>query len=90
MSNVTSGLRFPGELNMSLRKQAVNLVPFPRLHFFMDSVSSITHTNTYQKQTVAELFCNLLNHQNVLCDADPNHSRYLTGSATVRGKVSIK
>merc|ERR1712146_163083 len=31
----TCCLRFPGQLNCDLRKLAVNMVPFPRLHFFM-------------------------------------------------------
>merc|ERR1712061_580735 len=35
MSGVTTCLRFPGQLNCDLRKIAVNLIPFPRLHFFM-------------------------------------------------------
>jgi hypothetical protein len=35
MSGVTTSLRFPGQLNADLRKLAVNMVPFPRLHFFM-------------------------------------------------------
>ena len=35
VSGVTSCLRFPGQLNADLRKLAVNMVPFPRLHFFM-------------------------------------------------------
>ncbi|RWW19326.1 hypothetical protein GW17_00016640 [Ensete ventricosum] len=35
MSGVTCCLRFPGQLNSDLRKLAVNLIPFPRLHFFM-------------------------------------------------------
>merc|ERR1712039_1124702 len=34
MSGVTTCLRFPGQLNCDLRKIAVNLIPFPRLHFF--------------------------------------------------------
>jgi tubulin beta len=34
---VTSSLRFPGKLNGDLRKLGVNLVPFPRLHFFLIS-----------------------------------------------------
>jgi len=32
MSGVTTCLRFPGQLNADLRKLAVNMVPFPRLH----------------------------------------------------------
>merc|ERR1711967_187318 len=34
MSGVTCCLRFPGQLNSDLRKLGVNLIPFPRLHFF--------------------------------------------------------
>ncbi|KAI5055151.1 hypothetical protein GOP47_0030296 [Adiantum capillus-veneris] len=40
MSGVTCCLRFPGQLNSDLRKLAVNLIPFPRLHFFMNKNSS--------------------------------------------------
>merc|ERR1719188_1773843 len=32
---ITASLRFPGKLNGDLRKMGVNLVPFPRLHFFL-------------------------------------------------------
>ena len=35
MSGCTCCLRFPGQLNSDLRKLAVNMIPFPRLHFFM-------------------------------------------------------
>jgi len=35
MSGVTCCLRFPGQLNSDLRKLAVNLIPFPRLHFYL-------------------------------------------------------
>ncbi len=34
MAGVTCCLRFPGQLNSDLRKLGVNLIPFPRLHFF--------------------------------------------------------
>mmetsp|Transcript_15984 Transcript_15984/g.30338 ORF Transcript_15984/g.30338 Transcript_15984/m.30338 type:complete len:195 (-) Transcript_15984:1103-1687(-) len=34
MSGVTCCFRFPSQLNADLRKLAVNLIPFPRLHFF--------------------------------------------------------
>lgn len=42
MSGVTCSLRFPGQLNSDLRKLAVNLVPFPRLHFFMIGFTPLT------------------------------------------------
>ncbi|GJJ08733.1 Tubulin beta-2 chain [Clathrus columnatus] len=34
---LSTSLRFPGQLNGNLRKFAMNLVPFPRLHFLMPS-----------------------------------------------------
>jgi tubulin beta len=46
MVGVTCGLRFPGQLNCDLRKQAVNLVPFQRLHFFMVGHSPFTSLGT--------------------------------------------
>ncbi|PQK09678.1 hypothetical protein BB8028_0002g00020 [Beauveria bassiana] len=35
MSGISTSLRFPGQLNSDIRKMCVNLVPFPRLHFFL-------------------------------------------------------
>ena len=35
MCGVTAAFRFPGQLNSDIRKFAVGLVPYPRLHFFL-------------------------------------------------------
>ncbi len=42
MSGITTCLRFPGQLNADLRKLAVNMVPFPRLHFFCVGFAPLT------------------------------------------------
>lgn len=42
MSGITTCLRFPGQLNSDLRKLAVNMVPFPRLHFFLVGFAPLT------------------------------------------------
>jgi len=42
ISGFTCCLRFPGQLNSDLRKLAVNLTPFPRLHFYMVGFSPLT------------------------------------------------
>lgn len=57
MSGVTCCLRFPGQLNSDLRKLAVNLVPFPRLHFFMIGFAPLTSRGSqqYRALTVPEL-----------------------------------
>ena len=57
MSGVTCCLRFPGQLNCDLRKIAVNLIPFPRLHFFMTGFAPLTSRGSqqYRALTVPEL-----------------------------------
>merc|ERR1711993_3219 len=58
LSGVTCCLRFPGQLNSDLRKLAVNLVPFPRLHFFMMGFSPLTSRGSqqYRALTVPAVF----------------------------------
>merc|ERR1712186_292559 len=57
MAGVTCSLRFPGKLNGDLRKLGVNLVPFPRLHFFLVSQAPILNEDAANKVkvTVSEL-----------------------------------
>merc|ERR1712165_11788 len=58
LSGVTCCLRFPGQLNSDLRKLAVNLVPFPRLHFFMMGFAPLTSRGSqqYRDLTVPAVF----------------------------------
>jgi tubulin beta len=44
----TCCLRFPGQLNCNLRKLAVNMVPFPHLHFFMMGFAPLTSRGSQQ------------------------------------------
>ncbi len=92
MSGVTCCLRFPGQLNSDLRKLAVNLIPFPRLHFFMVGFAPLTSRGSqqYRSLTVPELTQQMWDAKNMMCAADPRHGRYLTASAMFRGKMSTK
>jgi len=92
MSGVTCGLRFPGQLNGDLRKLAVNLIPFPRLHFFMIGFAPLTarSSQTYRALSVAELTTQMFDAKNMMCASDPRHGRYLTASALFRGEMSTK
>ncbi|KAL1542909.1 Tubulin beta-1 chain [Salvia divinorum] len=92
MSGVTCCLRFPGQLNSDLRKLAVNLIPFPRLHFFMVGFAPLTSRGSqhYISLTVPELTQQMWDSKNMMCAADPRHGRYLTASAMFRGKMSTK
>ncbi len=69
MSGVTCCLRFPGQLNADLRKLAVNLIPFPRLHFFMVGFTPLTSRGSqqYRALTVPELTQQMWDAKNMMC-----------------------
>ncbi|CAK0868827.1 unnamed protein product [Prorocentrum cordatum] len=92
ISGVTTCLRFPGQLNCDLRKIAVNLIPFPRLHFFMTGFAPLTSRGSqqYRALTVPELTQQMFDAKNMMCAADPRHGRYLTAAALFRGRMSTK
>ncbi|KAJ8704948.1 hypothetical protein PYW08_012268 [Mythimna loreyi] len=92
MSGVTTCLRFPGQLNADLRKLAVNMVPFPRLHFFMPGFAPLTARNAlnFRAQNVPELMSQMFNSGNMMTAADPRHGRYLTVATIFRGRMSMK
>merc|ERR1712162_60855 len=92
MSGVTCCIRFPGQLNSDLRKLAVNLIPFPRLHFFMIGFAPLTSRGSqqYRALTVPELTQQMFDAKNMMAAADPRHGRYLTACAIFRGRMSTK
>jgi len=93
MSGITCSLRFPGQLNSDLRKLAVNLIPFPRLHFFIVGFSPLTAINTqkFSAINVAELTQQVFDSKNMMAACDPRHGRYLTAAVSFRGsKLSTK
>jgi tubulin beta len=75
MSGVTTCLRFPGQLNSDLRKLAVNMVPFPRLHFFMVGFAPLTARGSasYRAITVPELTQQMFDAKNMMAASDPRH-----------------
>ncbi|KAL5020351.1 hypothetical protein ScPMuIL_003243 [Solemya velum] len=92
MSGVTTCLRFPGQLNADLRKLAVNMVPFPRLHFFMTGFAPLTSrgSRSYRAVSVPELTQQMFDAKNMMTACDPRHGRYLTVATMYRGKISMK
>ncbi|KAJ6393686.1 hypothetical protein OIU77_023008 [Salix suchowensis] len=79
MSGVTCCLRFPGQLNSDLRKLAVNLIPFPRLHFFMVGFAPLTShgSQQYRALTIPELTQQTWDAKSMMCAADPRHEQEL-------------
>uniref|UniRef100_A0A7I4DRU6 Tubulin beta chain n=1 Tax=Physcomitrium patens TaxID=3218 RepID=A0A7I4DRU6_PHYPA len=68
MSGITCCLRFPGQLNSDLRKLAVNLIPFPRLHFFMVDEQMINVQNKNSSYFVEWIPNNV---KSSVCDIPP-------------------
>eukprot|EP01089_Gocevia_fonbrunei_P009372 TRINITY_DN21656_c0_g1_i1.p1 TRINITY_DN21656_c0_g1~~TRINITY_DN21656_c0_g1_i1.p1 ORF type:complete len:461 (-),score=109.42 TRINITY_DN21656_c0_g1_i1:72-1454(-) len=93
MSGITCSLRFPGQLNADLRKLAVNLIPFPRLHFFLVGFAPLTSSKTkaYQNTSIHEVTQQLFHAKNMMAASDPSTGKYLTASVLFRGQnVSTK
>merc|ERR1712107_425581 len=81
-----------GQLNADLRKLAVNMVPFPRLHFFMPGFAPLTARGSqqYRPLSVPELTQQMFDAKNMMTACDPRHGRYLTVAAVFRGRMSMK
>ncbi|KAI9321847.1 tubulin beta-3 chain [Dichotomocladium elegans] len=92
MSGVSTSLRFPGQLNSDLRKLCVNMVPFPRLHFFMVGIAPLTASDNeqYCNLSVPELTAQMFDARNMMAASDPRHGRYLTVATMFRGRISTK
>jgi len=92
MSGITCCLRFPGQLNSDLRKLAVNMVPFPRLHFFVPGFAPLTAASSkgYRALSVPEITQQMFDSRNMMTACDPRHGRYLTAACMFRGRMSMK
>jgi tubulin beta len=93
ISGVTTCLRFPGQLNADLRKLAVNMVPFPRLHFFIPGFAPLNarDSQSYRALTISELTNQMFDARNMMAACDPSRGRYLTVAVIFRGeKLSMR
>jgi len=87
---VTASLRFPGKLNGDLRKLGVNLVPFPRLHFFLVSQAPLLSSDNSSKVrvTVQELTSQAYSARNFFSNVKPDDGKYLASSFCFRGGMT--
>ena len=92
MAGVTASLRFPGKLNGDLRKLGVNLVPFPRLHFFLIAQAPLSSEDNkaYLKVNVQELTNQSFSPRNFFSNVKPDDGKYMTASLLFRGKMSTQ
>lgn len=84
---VTSSIRFPGTLNSDLRKLGVNLIPFPRLHFFHCSQAPIAskESSDRTKLNIRQLVSQAFSAGNFFCAAHPEDGKYMASAMLFRG-----
>merc|ERR1712096_285855 len=87
MLGVTSSLRFPGQMNGDIRKLGVNLVPFPRLHFFAIAQAPLHSgkNSAYVKLNIQELTKQVWSGKNFFSSMNTDEGKYLTAQTTYRG-----
>ncbi|XP_076027111.1 tubulin epsilon chain [Genypterus blacodes] len=89
--NITSSARFEGSLNMDLNEIPMNLVPFPRLHYLVPSLTplyTLADVNIPTRR-LDQMFSDAFNKDHQLIRADPRHSLYLACALMVRGNVQV-
>ena len=89
MLGVTACFRFPGQLNTDLRKLAVNMIPFPTLHFLLASFSPLRSrpSNKYQNLTEHHLVQQIFDRRNQMSAVDFHQGKYLTATGIFRGRT---
>jgi len=90
MCGITASLRFPGQLNGDLRKLGVNLVPFPRLHFFLVSQAPLTSSadSRHQRGGVKQVNEEVWKASNFLVNCQVNDGKFLAASINFRGSMA--
>ena len=70
----------------------VNMVPFPRLHFFMPGFAPLTSRGSqqYRALTVPELTQQMFDAKNIMAACDPYQEHYLIITTVFRGPMSMK
>jgi len=85
---ITASLRFPGTLNGDLRKLGVNLVPFPRLHFFLLGHAPLKSkdASAKSKTNVADLISSANSKKNFFSNINPEDGKVLSAAFNFRGR----
>uniref|UniRef100_A0A8C6S899 Tubulin, epsilon 1 n=1 Tax=Neogobius melanostomus TaxID=47308 RepID=A0A8C6S899_9GOBI len=89
--HMTSSARFQGSLNMDLNEIAMNLVPFPRLHYLIPSLTPLYSLADVgmPPRRLDQMFSDAFSKEQQLIEADPRRSLYLACALLLRGDVAV-
>jgi tubulin epsilon len=91
LTNLTCSMRFEGNLNVDLNEITMNLVPYPKLHFLLSSVSPLILPKDIgvAPRSIDAMFSEVISKEFQLMKSDPKHSKYLAMGLLVRGDIEI-
>jgi len=91
-SSLTASLRFDGALNVDLNEFQTNLVPYPRIHFMLQSYAPLVgiDKSAHETMTVAEVTNKTFEPQSLMTKCDPRHGKYMACCLMYRGDVTPK
>ncbi|KAG4098698.1 putative tubulin/FtsZ family protein [Neocallimastix lanati (nom. inval.)] len=91
--NLTSSMRFPGDLNVDINEISMNLVPFPKLKYIISSLSPLytlaNHPNSSFLRGIDQMFSDSFSKENSLVNADLKNNKFLACALMLRGNVEI-
>jgi len=94
VSTLTCSLRFAGDLNVDLNEFQVNLVPYPRIHFMMQSYAPVISSakSGHEQHTTAQITSAAFEPANFMVKCDPRgpQNRYMSVCLLFRGDVVVK
>lgn len=91
MLNLTSGMRFPGMLNVDMNDITMNMVPFPKHHFLIPAMSPLVTSRGVQsgsQRGIDRMFHEILSKEHQLLRCHPRNSTYLACGLLARGRIS--
>eukprot|EP01105_Mastigella_eilhardi_P027076 TRINITY_DN816_c0_g1_i6.p1 TRINITY_DN816_c0_g1~~TRINITY_DN816_c0_g1_i6.p1 ORF type:complete len:450 (+),score=118.80 TRINITY_DN816_c0_g1_i6:28-1350(+) len=98
--DLTCSMRFEGPLNVDLNEVTMNMVPYPRMHFLISSLTgSIMNlrdtpaggqpASHYYLRNMSQLFSDAFSRDYQLITADPKQDLYLASALLLRGDVDM-
>ncbi|CAI2367923.1 unnamed protein product [Moneuplotes crassus] len=89
INNLTSSMRFEGSLNVDMNEITMNLVPYPKLHFLVSSLSPLYQliNKKCDPRSLDQSFLDALDPNYQLVKTDPMKSLYLACGLIVRSKT---
>eukprot|EP01026_Neomeris_dumetosa_P029949 TRINITY_DN240_c0_g1_i7.p1 TRINITY_DN240_c0_g1~~TRINITY_DN240_c0_g1_i7.p1 ORF type:complete len:453 (-),score=60.25 TRINITY_DN240_c0_g1_i7:201-1559(-) len=92
ISSLTASLRFDGALNVDLTEFQTNLVPYPRIHFMLNSYAPIISAEKafHEQLSVANITNSAFEPQSMMAKCDPSIGKYMACCLMYRGDVVPK